>query len=488
MNIVAALLCLGIHAGDLAGQSPIDTLALRAHTYFLSHDLLEGRATGSAGAHTAALYIVSQCRALGLQPVAGRYLHTFPLEEASVVPSTRLTVTHGASQAAFQYSRDFTPDMGTVSTLIGFRGSTIYVGGLRDVAAGSLRNVDVTGAVAVALGAANNLAAIDTLKARGAVGILHLVPDQRTYRLYRSSRGNTRLHHADSTVESSFLPKLPSVIAGPNLSYDLVAATPLARGEAMSPGPLGLDVEYELELHRRSFEAGNVTCLLPGSSNVAADTAIAYSAHYDHLGIGIPDEHGDSIYNGFSDNAAGVAMLLAIAKAMVSDTAHPMRHSALFLFFTGEERGLLGSDYYASHPAWALAKTRAVINLDAGAPAGIPTSWRLAGVDTAGIGTVALQIGSERGWQITTSPARANSDYYPFVREGVEALFLVPGPGHYEGLSTDSSNALRKRWDSYHRPGDEWHGDFPFLGLERYAEYAYLIGRAIDDRVAPQRP
>ena len=476
------LLWLTVQTGEVTAQIPIDTLALRAHTYFLAHDLLEGRGTGTRGARLAAGYIVSQCRALGLQPVAGKYLHGFSLEETSVETSTHLTVRNGATEEIFRYPRDFTPDVGTVRTLVGFRGPAVYVGPAQDITAGSLTSLDLAGSVAVTIGATNNLPAIDTLKAHGIVGVVHLVSDARTYRLYRSTRGGGRMYHSDSTIESSFLPNLPSVIASPRLSYDLVTGTPLARGEGMSPGPLGRSIGYELGTQTTRFESSNVTCLLPGIEGVTADTAITFSAHYDHLGIGTPDERGDSIYNGFSDNAAGVAMLLAIAEAMAVDTAFAMRHSALFLFFTGEERGLLGSDYYVSHPAWPLDRTRAVINLDAGAPPGVLTSWRLAGVDSSGIQTTAVHVGSERGWQITTSPARANSDYYPFIRQGVESIFIIPGSGNYEGLSADSSKALRERWDSYHHPADAWDNDFPFSGLRRYAEYAYLIARALDSR------
>ncbi len=476
------LLWLTVPTGEVAAQISIDTLALRAHTYFLAHDLLEGRGTGTRGARLAASYIVSQCRALGLRPVAGKYLHNFSLEETSVDTSTSLTVENGATEEVFRYPQDFTPDVGTARTLVGFRGPAVYVGSAQDINPGSLTSLDLDGSVAVTLGATNDLPAIDTLEAHGVVGVVHLVSDARTYRLYRNSRGGGRMYHSDSTIASSFLPNLPSVIASPQLSNSLVMGTPLARGTTMSPGPLGRSVSYKLGAQTRRFESSNVTCLLPGSEGVIADTAIAFSAHYDHLGIGTPDESGDSIYNGFSDNAAGVAILLAIAEAMAADIAFRMRHSALFLFFSGEERGLLGSDYYVSHPAWPLDKTRALINLDAGAPPGVLTSWRVAGVHSSSIEATAVQVGSERGWQITTSPARANSDYYPFVREGVESIFVIPGSGNYEGLSADSSKALRERWDSYHHPADAWDSDFPFSGLRRYAEYAYLIGRALDSQ------
>jgi Zn-dependent M28 family amino/carboxypeptidase len=233
-------------------------------------------------------------------------------------------------------------------------------------------------------------------------------------------------------------------------------------------------------LEQRPADAANVACLLPGAGAERSDTAIVFTAHYDHLGFGAPDESGDSLYNGFSDNAAGVAMLLAIAQSLAGDRSDPLGYSAVFLFPSGEERGLLGSDYYVVNPLWPLERTAAVINLDAGAPPAPPTSWHLAGVDSTGLGAVAIGIAAERDWDIATSSARPNSDYYPFAREGVPALFIIPGPAPYEGLTADSSKALRRRWDHYHQPGDEWAEDFPFSGLGRYAGYALLVAREID--------
>jgi len=324
--------------------------------------------------------------------------------------------------------------------------------------------------------------AVDRLRERGAVGVIHLLPDERVYSMYRGSRGPTRMYHEDTTVVSSFIPSLPSVLAGPRLSATLVAGA--LQGNDVPLGPLGLEVAFEINQSRRSVIAQNVVCLLPGSETPVADTVIAFTAHYDHLGIVEPgDTAGDALYNGFADNAAGVAMLLGIARAMAFDIDHPSRHSMLFLFLVGEERGLLGSDYYVSHPYWPLEQTKAVINIDAGAPPGLLVNWSLSGVDSTGLGGLALEIARARGWQVTTSPATANSDYYPFVREGIPGVFVKPGPGAYEGLSPDSSDALRHRWRYYHDPQDEWTADFPFAGLQRYAEYAYLIARGLDARI-----
>jgi Zn-dependent M28 family amino/carboxypeptidase len=249
--------------------------------------------------------------------------------------------------------------------------------------------------------------------------------------------------------------------------------------------------KVEIEFSQRPVPAHNVVCLLPATTSGDPLEAIVLTAHYDHLGIGEPDARGDSLYNGFSDNAAGVAMLLAIADALIR-SERPRRRPVLFLFFVGEESGLLGSDSYVIRPAWPLERVDAVINLDAGAPPARPWSWRIAGGDSSALGFLAIDVAMARGWSATTSAARANSDYFPFWASGVPAIFIVPGLGPYEGLTVDSSQALRRKWDRYHQPGDEWAEDFPFEGLGRYADYALGVVRALEERetlprLAPSR-
>ncbi len=480
--LISTLLVLELGSSPLWSQQPLDTLAIKAHTYFLAHDLLQGRATGTPGAEAAALYIAAQCRALGLTTAEADYFQPVPLEESTVGPGTRLTVMRPGQQADFRYPDDFTPDVGTRSTLIDVAGPAYFVGPANRIERELLKELELQGSVAVVAGARVSVEGAQVLRDLGAVAILQLLPDEAAYDLYRRSRGGTRLYHADSTVQSSFLPSIPSVLAGPRLSYAMVVGTALERGEELAAGALGRDVLYEIELTSRKINAQNVVCLLPGGESQASDTAIVFTAHYDHLGVGVPDSSGDAIYNGFSDNAAGVAMLLAIAQAMRNDSIRPMTHSVIFAFFVGEERGLLGSDFYVARPPWPLERTRAVINIDAGAPPGKLTSWRLAGVDSTGLGRLALDVARERGWSATTSPARANSDYYPFVREGVPGVFIIPGAGPFEGLSADSSDALRSRWGYYHQPADHWTDDFPFAGLARYAEFGYLIALALDSK------
>ena len=132
-----------------------------------------------------------------------------------------------------------------------------------------------------------------------------------------------------------------------------------------------------------------------------------------------------------------------------------------------------------------LERTVAVINLDAGAARAAP-GWRVAGGDASTLGEVARRVAAARGWQVTPSPARPNSDHWPFLRRGVPAIFLIPGQA-WDGVDGAEREALQRRWDRYHQPGDEWTPDFPFGGLARYAELALAIGREAADAPEPPR-
>jgi nitroreductase len=449
----------------------IDTLALRAHTAFLSSDLLEGRGTGERGAAVAAAYLATQCRELGLTPLGDRYLLDVRLETATPrAAETVLRIERGPDTAEFRVGEDFLAIGGRRSALRSFRGTPVYLGTADDIRRAADSLPDLHGRVAVTGGVLRpDLAA--RVADRGPAGIVYLTADTASYRLYRASRGEGLTLLADSSVPSSFHLPVPALVAGPQVVPALAAAI-------RDHGTL----DARLAFDRRPIRAWNVACLLPGRDERVGRELIALAAHYDHLGIGPPDERGDSIYNGFSDNSAGAAMLLAVARAIRSRPPAALRRGLALLFFTGEERGLLGSDHFVAHPPVPLDSIRALVNLDAGAPPARPWNWRVAGGEGTELGRLAADAAAMRGWAATLSPATPNSDYFPFAREGVPAIFLIPGTGAYEGLSADSSQALFRRWDRYHRADDEYDDEFPFAGMHRYAEYALMVVQEVDRR------
>src|SRR5690606_41684179 len=136
----------------------------------------------------------------------------------------------------------------------------------------------------------------------------------------------------------------------------------------------------------------------------------------------------------------------------------PPARSVAFLFFTGEERGLLGSAYMASAPPFPLENVAALINLDAGAPPAPPLNWRIAGGADNALGTLAQQVAEQHGWNAVLSGASPNSDYWPFLQRGVPSIFIIPGD-QWENVTPDQRDALRRRWDRYHQAGDHRSGE-----------------------------
>ncbi len=457
----------------LPRREGIDTLLLRRHAEFLAHDSLLGRRTIGRGAGVAARYITSACRELGLQPVGGRYLHPIPLEVATIVEA-RMTVRHDGRSVVFA-SDDMTLNLVGTQGLSGFSGRASFVGTTEEIERASDLD-DLSGAVAVTLGTIRPGAA-ERIREAGATGMVHLLPDSAQFDRFQSHRGPERIYLDDPQVTYSLLSDLPSVVVGLDASLAIARRPDDPTSSLLAVG----EIEVRTTVERRSASADNVACMLPGRHPTRRDRALIFTAHYDHLGVSPIPTGGDSIYNGFSDNAAGVAMLLALAEAMQHPGSEP-DHSVIFLFLTGEELGLLGSDYWVIHPGYPHDRTVGVINLDAGAPPARPKNWRIAGGDSSALGNQAAAVARAQGWTATTSPATPNSDYFPFWRRGVPAIFIIPGVGAYEGLTEDSSDALRRRWDRYHQLGDEYADDFPFEGLARYAHFAYLVARAWDAR------
>ena len=225
----------------------------------------------------------------------------------------------------------------------------------------------------------------------------------------------------------------------------------------------------------------NVAGLLPGASR--PDETVIYSAHWDHLGVGEPDAGGDRIYNGAQDNATGVAALLELARVHASRPR--AARSVVFLFVTAEEKGLLGSAYYADHPLYPAEKTVAVLNMDS-----MATSGPARDLGFKGGGQVTLEDDLEKaaratGRRVSPDPRPEagsfyRSDHFSFAKVGVPALSIGSGDDLYAG-GVKAGEAAREEYNAkrYHQPADQWAAGWDLRGLAIDTGLFYTLGREL---------
>lgn len=210
------------------------------------------------------------------------------------------------------------------------------------------------------------------------------------------------------------------------------------------------------------------------------DETIIYSAHWDHLGIGAPDAKGDKIYNGAVDNATGTAALLELGRAF-AHAPKPAR-SVVFLNVTAEEKGLLGSEYYASKPLYPLAKTVAVINMDALDPMGPAHNFTTSGSAKSDLQDLLDADAKKAGLVYSPDPHPEaghffRSDHFSFAKRGVPALSYGSGNDLVNGGVAVGEAEHKDYVDNrYHQPADEWKAEWTFAGMSHDLGVLYQVG------------
>ena len=462
----AFLAVAGLFPGSAAPAQEIDPARLRETTRVLAHDSLEGRGTASRGEERAARYLAERLAELGLVPLAAAD-DGFELSVPLVAFSTdreaaRLTIRVDGDTLVLE-PPDFYHPGGAVPSFRDFSGSLLY-GGPTPGALDALEGLDLTGRVVLIGPPWDAIGEVETeLLARGAAGALEAVPSAFYDRL-RVVRGPTRFALRESVDDPVNQSALPRVVIGPR------ALTTLGLAGAVDTGglPAAADlpetwIEVRQAVTAADTVARNVAALLPGTDPARSSEIVMYVAHYDHVGFGEATA-GDSIWNGFVDNAAGTAMLLEIGRALARD---PPPRPVAFLFTTAEEQGLLGATWFVHRPPVPLAHIRAVVNLDGGSgPAG-DDRWRISGPADSRLRAVATEALRRRGAEVGEAPPEPTSDHWAFHAAGIPAFFFLPAelvPGAHP-----------------HTPDDEWSASFPFDGMVSYAQRALELGRALSD-------
>lgn len=480
----------------------------------LAADDMEGRETGSAALKRAEAYVVQQLRADGLEPAgADGFYQPIAFESRQIVESaSSLALLNGkeveplsfSNDAFFSTRVDLAPSIQAPLVFAGY-GLSVPEKNYDDFAGLDLKGkvaVIVSGAPAGIPGAlASHYQSPgerwEALRKAGAIGtIIILNPASMDIPWSRISMNRTHpsMSLSGSEFDETAGEKL-AVIFNPARASSLFEASghslqdimELAKaGKPLPRFPLALSIRAQAEVNKKTLESSNVIARLPGSDAKLQNECVVLSAHIDHIGIGEPIK-GDRIYNGAMDNAAGSAVLLDIAASLRKPKERP-RRCILFVFFTGEEKGLLGSKYFTAHPTVPPDSMVANINIDMFLPIVPLKVLTIYGLAESSLGEVAAETAQSLGVRSQPDPepqrnAFIRSDQYNFIRHGVPAVMMGVGfdPGSPE-------QQIFKDWLTmrYHAPSDDLNQP---VDLHAAAKYEEII-RNLMLRVAtsPGRP
>ncbi|MDX1516402.1 MAG: M28 family peptidase [Woeseiaceae bacterium] len=250
------------------------------------------------------------------------------------------------------------------------------------------------------------------------------------------------------------------------------------------PVPLGVTTSIAMDVEINRVQSANVLGLIPGRDAELADEAVIYTAHHDHLGIGTPNEAGDTIYNGAMDNASGVAQVLAIARA-IKALPEPPRRTTLVALVGAEEQGLLGSKWYAENPTFPPGKIAANLNYDGGNIWGHTHDVTFIGLGKSTIDRLVTLIAEEQGRvvkpdQFADRGYFYRSDQFSFAKIGVPAMYLDNGTEFVDRPPEWGREQVNHYTNvHYHQPSDEYDDSWNFDGMIADALLGYWTGLAI---------
>ena len=521
VRVASAALALSLCALAVAASTDatVDPARLSAHVKTLSSDAFEGRGPATPGEQKTVAYLIEQMKAAGLQPGGDlkdgqrAWTQDVPLAQFNIDGPVDLSVTAGGHRRALAQGKELAVRAAATNIdKVQIKDVPLVFLGYGVTAPerkwDDYQGVDMHGKIGIVLvndpdfetnsglfgGKAMTYYGRWTYKyeegaRHGATGILIVhetapasygwatVENSNTNAIFDILRKEPRRSHVD--VEA-WMQRDVAVGLFKQAGLDFEALKKQAQSNTFRAVPLeGVTFSANYRVQHETVVSKNVVGLLPGSTH--PDQTLIYTAHWDHLGVGKPDETGDRIFNGAVDNATGIAALLELARLFGSGPK-PQR-SVVFLAVTAEEKGLLGSEYYATNPLYPLETTVADINMDS-----MGVFGREKDFTTFGANTVVDEIeaaGRAQGRTLSPDPKPEagsfyRSDHFPFSKAGVPAVSFKPGEDLVNG-GKEKGHALHEEFNakSYHQPKDEWSESLDFTGEAEDVTLLYNVGKSL---------
>ncbi|MBC6368755.1 M28 family metallopeptidase [Algoriphagus sp. AK58] len=465
---------------------------LEPHLITLSSDEFMGRMPFTEGEKITTAFLEQEFKKLGLEPGNGdSYFQDVPMVSVTSSPSEKMEFIGSKGNLTAEGLKDFVIWTQRTDSLVSVENAEVVFAGFGIVAPeygwNDYKNLDVKGKIVVVLvndpGFGTEDASLfkgntmtyygrwtykfEEAARQGALGCLivhNTIPAGYGFNVIQNSWNASKLYLDDRGQEKYKLGfegwiTLPTA----NKLFELTGMKESellakARKDDFEPIPMGIKASASIRVKAEYNVSQNVVAKVTGKSK--PEEVIIYSAHWDHLGIGKPDETGDSIYNGALDNASGTAALLALAKAFKAD-AQPER-TVVFLAVTAEEQGLWGSAYYAQNPIYPKEKTVANINMD-----GINPYGKMKDVSIIGVGQSEMEdllnVELEKLGRYSApepNPVAGyyfRSDHFNFAKIGIPALYFGTGIDHFE-KGKEYGKQLQDEYTAqyYHKASDEY--------------------------------